>query len=93
MLKVCGDGRTAALDLRLLGLPMTDPGKIETAAERITDLWHAHCDDTYPGPDGRESPTAGAFSWSSETSAPPVRTGTSTTNCAINSLPAACHAS
>ena len=61
MLKVCGDGRKAALDLRLLGLPMTDPGKIETAAERITDLWHAHCDDTYPGPDGRESPIRGSL--------------------------------
>jgi hypothetical protein len=61
MLKVCGDGRKAALDLRLLGLPMTDPGKIETAAERITDLWHAHCDDTYPGPDGRDSPICGSL--------------------------------
>ena len=27
MLKVCTDGRKAALDLRLLGLPMTDPGE------------------------------------------------------------------
>ena len=60
-LKACGDGRKAALDLRLLGLPMTDPGKIETAAERITDLWHAHCDDTYPGPDGRDSPIRGSL--------------------------------
>jgi hypothetical protein len=37
-----GDGRKAALDLRLLGLPMTGPGKIETAAERITDMWQSH---------------------------------------------------
>jgi hypothetical protein len=28
MLKVTGDGRKAALDLRLVGLPMTGPGKI-----------------------------------------------------------------
>ena len=53
MLKVCTDGRKAALDLRLLGLPITDPGKIETAAERVADLWQAHCDDTYPAPGGQ----------------------------------------
>ena len=32
MLKVCTDGRKAALDLRLLDLPMTISGKIEAAA-------------------------------------------------------------
>ena len=51
MLKVCTDGRKAALDLRLLGLPMPDPGKIDAAAaDRIADLWRAHRDDTYPAP-------------------------------------------
>jgi uncharacterized small protein (DUF1192 family) len=61
MLKVCMDGRKAALDLRLLGMLMADPGKIDTAAERITGLWLAHRDDTYPGPDGRDSPIRGSL--------------------------------
>ena len=85
MLKVCMDGRKAALDLRLLDLPMTDPGKIETAADRIADLWRAHRDDTYPAPAGRTPLSAGACSWCSATSAPPATTGTSTTNSATSS--------
>jgi hypothetical protein len=69
MLKVCTDGRKAAPDLRLLGLPITDPGKIETAAERA-DLWQAHWHDTYPAPAGGTRPSAAASRWSSATSAP-----------------------
>ncbi|MGH3193135.1 MAG: hypothetical protein ACRDOL_38970, partial [Streptosporangiaceae bacterium] len=61
MLKVCMDGRKAALDLRLLGRPMTVPGKIGTAAGRIADLWHAHRDDVYPGPDGQAAPVRGSL--------------------------------
>ena len=61
MLKVCTDGRKAALDLRLLGQPMTVPGKIEAAAGRITELWKAHRDDTYPAPDGRDAPIRGSL--------------------------------
>jgi hypothetical protein len=61
MLKVCTDGRKAALDLRLLGQPMTVPGKIETAAGRITGLWQAHRDDTYPASDGRDAPIRGSL--------------------------------
>ena len=55
------DGRKAALDLRLLGLPMTVPGKIDAAADRIADLWHAHRDDIYPGPDGQDAPVRGSL--------------------------------
>jgi hypothetical protein len=61
MLKVCMDGRKAALDLRLLGLPMTEPGKIDAAADRITDLWRAHRDDTYPAPGGLDAPVRGSL--------------------------------
>ena len=61
MLKVCMDGRKAALDLRLLGLPMTDPGKIETAADRIAGLWRAHRDDIYPAPGGQDAPIRGSL--------------------------------
>jgi N12 class adenine-specific DNA methylase len=49
MLKVSGDGRRAALDLRLIGQPMTVPGKIGAAASRIAAIWAAHRDDTYSG--------------------------------------------
>src|SRR5262249_31201572 len=41
MLKVTGDGRKAALDLRLVGQSMTEPGKIDIAAGRITAIWSA----------------------------------------------------
>jgi N12 class adenine-specific DNA methylase len=61
MLKVTGDGRKAALDLRLVGLPMTGPGKIEVAADNIAALWHAHRDDIYPAPDGQDSPVRGSL--------------------------------
>jgi hypothetical protein len=61
MLKVCTDGRKAALDLRLLGMPMTGPGKIEAAADRITELWRAHRDDTYPMPGGQDAPIGGSL--------------------------------
>jgi N12 class adenine-specific DNA methylase len=61
MLKVCMDGRKAALDLRMLGRPMTVPGKIDTAADRIAALWQAHRDDAYPGPDGTDAPVRGSL--------------------------------
>jgi hypothetical protein len=61
MLKVCTDGRKAALDLRLLGMPMTVPGKIQAAADRIAELWQAHRDDTYPAPDGQDAPIRGSL--------------------------------
>jgi hypothetical protein len=61
MLKVCTDGRKAALDLRLLDLPMTVPGKIEAAADRIAELWRARRDDTYRAPDGRDALIRGSL--------------------------------
>ena len=49
MLKITGDGRKAALDLRLVGLP-PDPagGKIAAAAERIADIYHHTKNRAYP---------------------------------------------
>jgi hypothetical protein len=47
MLKVSGDGRKAALDLRLIGQSATVPGKIGAAAARIAAIWHAHRDHVY----------------------------------------------
>ena len=61
MLKVCTDGRKAALDLRLLDLPMTVPGKIQAAADRIAELWRARRDDTYPAPGGQDAPIRGSL--------------------------------
>jgi N12 class adenine-specific DNA methylase len=49
MLKVTGDGRKAALDLRLVALrPDPDGGKIAAAAERITFIWADTKDRHYP---------------------------------------------
>ena len=61
MLKISGDGRRAALDLRLLGLPQTAPGKIAAAADRIAALWTAHQDDDYFDPDGIPYPVRGSL--------------------------------
>ena len=61
MLKISGDGRRAALDLRLLGLPQTTPGKITAAADRIAAIWKAHQDDEYFDPGGIPYPVRGSL--------------------------------
>jgi N12 class adenine-specific DNA methylase/SAM-dependent methyltransferase len=61
MLKISGDGRRAALDLRLVGLPQDTPGKTAVAAGRIAALWHAHRDDQYRAPDGAPYPVRGSL--------------------------------
>jgi N12 class adenine-specific DNA methylase/SAM-dependent methyltransferase len=61
MLKISGDGRRAALDLRLLGLAQSTPGKITAAADRIAAIWKAHQDDEYFDPGGIAYPVRGAL--------------------------------
>jgi hypothetical protein len=61
MLKVSGDGRRAALDLRLVGLPHRTPGKIEAAAASIASIWRAHRGDEYLAPDGTPYPVRGSL--------------------------------
>ena len=61
MLKISSDGRKAALDLRLAGLPQTGPSKVDTAAEVIAGIWRDHRDDEYPGLDGTPSPVRGSL--------------------------------
>ena len=61
MLKVSGDGRRAALDLRLVGLPQTVPGKVAAAADRIAATWEPHRDDEYQAPDGTAYPVRGSL--------------------------------
>jgi N12 class adenine-specific DNA methylase/SAM-dependent methyltransferase len=64
MLKVSGDGRAAALDLRLVGHRVDSevPTKIEVAAEKIAALHTRHSQDTYLADDGETpSPITGSL--------------------------------
>jgi N12 class adenine-specific DNA methylase len=61
MLKISGDGRRAALDLRLAGLPQRTPGKTAAAATRIAAIWKRHRDREYHAPDGTPYPVPGAL--------------------------------
>jgi hypothetical protein len=62
MLKITGDGRKAALDLRLVGLP-PDPagGKTAVAAERIAAIYHQTKDRPYPAAGSRPGALQLAF--------------------------------
>ena len=61
MLKVCMDGRKAALDLRLLGLPMTVPGKIEHRRRPDRRPVASPPRRHLPGPDGQDAPIRGSL--------------------------------
>ena len=61
MLKVSGDGRRAALDLRLVALPQTTPGKVTAAARQIAAIWRDHREDEYLAPDGTPYPVRGSL--------------------------------
>ena len=63
MLKITGDGRKAALDMRLAtGQPVTGACKLDIAAGRIAGIWREHREQPYNDPDtGERSPTPGAL--------------------------------
>ncbi|MEI2815868.1 MAG: DEAD/DEAH box helicase family protein [Microthrixaceae bacterium] len=62
MLKVTGDGRRAALDLRLVGEdPASEGGKLTVAAERIAALHHATRDLRYTDEHGQLTLRPGAL--------------------------------
>jgi len=62
MLKITGDGRRAALDLRLVGAdPDPDGGKVTVAAQRIAAIHHATATRTYLDPAGRPAQRPGAL--------------------------------
>jgi hypothetical protein len=62
MLKVTGDGRRAALDLRLVGEdPDPAGGKIAAAARRIAAIYEAARDRTYRDARGQPAPRPGAL--------------------------------
>ena len=89
MLKISGDGRRAALDLRLLGLPQT-PLARSPRADRIAAIWTAHQDDEYFDPGGIATRYADRCSWCSATWALPVRAGTPMTSSATSLSPVVC---
>jgi hypothetical protein len=65
MLKISGDGRKAALDMRLVdlaSLPVPGAYKLEMAAERIATIHHRHADQVYDDPvSGQRSLLPGAL--------------------------------
>ncbi len=62
MLKITGDGRKAALDMRLVSGEPAAPCKLEVAAGRIAAIWREHRDRPYNDPDtGERSPVPGAL--------------------------------
>ncbi|WP_158009676.1 DEAD/DEAH box helicase family protein [Carbonactinospora thermoautotrophica] len=61
MLKITTEGRLAALDLRLVGRDSSTPSKIDVAADKIAEIWAAHRDDVYHGPDGQPEPIRGSL--------------------------------
>lgn len=64
MLKISTDGRKAALSMALVGQDH-EPGKIESAADRISTIWRNNKDKQYPidpkNPDAGMDPTPGAM--------------------------------
>lgn len=62
MLKISSEGRAGALDLRLLGRDMPfGESKIESAADEIARIHHAHSDDEFLDADGEPHPRRGGF--------------------------------
>lgn len=62
MLKVSGDGRRAALDVRLVGLAEPDDGgKIAAAADRIAGIWARTITNVYTEADGAPSSRPGGL--------------------------------
>ena len=63
MLKITGDGRKAALDMRLVtGQPASTPGKLQAVAANIARLYHATREREYLDPiTGEPSPLRGAL--------------------------------
>ena len=62
MLKISSEGRAAALDVRLVGLPRPIGGtKISSAADRIASIWSRHRDNRFADPSGNEHARPGAL--------------------------------
>jgi N12 class adenine-specific DNA methylase len=51
MLKICSDGRKAALDLELVGIAPAHPGKIGAVVANVARIYHANRELSLPGDD------------------------------------------
>jgi len=49
MLKICSDGRKAALDLELVGVTTTGPGKVAAVVSNVARVYHVNQDLALPG--------------------------------------------
>lgn len=61
MLAITGEGRRAALDLRLVGRPPDPEGKLTAAARRIAAIYEATRDNAYRDPSGQPSARQGGL--------------------------------
>jgi N12 class adenine-specific DNA methylase len=61
ILWISTDGRTASLDLRLIGDHTDEPQKIDVAADRLVEIWREHRNDVYYRPDGTPEPLRGSL--------------------------------
>lgn len=61
MLAIVGDGRAAALDLRLVGVTPDTPQKVDVVADDIYHRWQATHDWQYADDTGAVSPTTGSL--------------------------------
>ncbi len=61
MLKIGHEGRSAALDLRLVGRRTDEPCKVDIIADTVHRLWTEHSDAVYLNADGQEDARRGAF--------------------------------
>jgi N12 class adenine-specific DNA methylase len=51
MLKICSDGRKAALDLEFVGITPSRPGKVATVVANVARIYHENRDLVLPGDD------------------------------------------
>ena len=62
MLKICTDGRKAALSMRLVDHTSVDNGKIDAAADELARVWERTRHNRYLDPEtGQQSPILGAL--------------------------------
>lgn len=61
MLRITGEGRAAALDLRMVGRSTKEPTKLDVAAERIAGIYSENKERVYTDRDGNPVGTPGAL--------------------------------
>ncbi|WP_252395963.1 AAA family ATPase [Streptantibioticus parmotrematis] len=61
LLNISNDGRLAAMDLRMVGMSPDGPGKLDTAADKIAQIWQEYKDHRYADREGTPSELTGAL--------------------------------